>query len=145
MRKHVTKKERFTKQQILLSMWNTGGIVYDMAKELKTNTKVIYDYLIRHPELAIEKKLIEEAILDMAESKLIKKIKEGDLSAIKFYLYTKGKHRGYTSKLIVEGTENANNQLPQTKSIDFSKIPTDVLQKFVDGIEEAKDETEEAA
>ena len=45
----------------------------------------------------------EETILDMAESTLLKRIKEGDEQSAKWYLSKKGKMRGYGDSLAIEG------------------------------------------
>ena len=50
----------------------------------------------------------EEAIemqKDFAESQLLKLIRDGDASSIKFYLQTKGRDRGYGDKIEVTGAD----------------------------------------
>ena len=44
----------------------------------------------------------KEQAIDMTESALMKKIKEGDIRAIIFFLRTKGKKRGYTEKTEID-------------------------------------------
>ena len=45
---------------------------------------------------------IYEALLDGAESKLISKIDDGDITALIFFLKTKGKKRGYVERKEVD-------------------------------------------
>lgn len=49
---------------------------------------------------------INEALIDMAETSLLKNIKAGKTAETIFYLKTKGKHRGY-----VERVENVNKDV----------------------------------
>jgi hypothetical protein len=48
----------------------------------------------------------KEEKIDFAESALMKKVKEGNVRAIIYFLSTKGKHRGYTTKTEVESPRN---------------------------------------
>ena len=55
----------------------------------------------------------EEAIIDFAESKLVESIGDGDLTAIIFFLKTKGKKRGYVEKVENDVSINAFEKLMQ--------------------------------
>ncbi len=46
-----------------------------------------------------------ECVTDLAESQLYKKIAEGDLTAIIFYLKTRGKARGYVERQELTGRD----------------------------------------
>lgn len=62
---------------------------------------------------------VEEGLIDFAESKLIENINDGILTAIIFYLKTKGKKRGYT-----EGEEV---EVKQTSDLDLSGLSDEEL------------------
>ncbi len=60
-----------------------------------------------NPSLAAALENEREATLDLAESKAIELIKEGDSSMIRFFLATLGKHRGYVTKQEVSADVSA--------------------------------------
>lgn len=73
----------------------SGGILANIARRLSVSRGAITQYLNRNPEMV---KYIEEekqSLLDLAELQLIIKLKQGDFKAIKFFLMSKGKERGY--------------------------------------------------
>ena len=66
-----------------------------IAKKLDVRRQTIYDFLERTPEA---KKYLDEAkeeIIDMAETKLVTAMNNGDLETIKWYLPRIAKIRGY--------------------------------------------------
>ena len=63
--------------------------------------RTFYYWRESDPDFDAVCKDIEDALIDFTESKLLEKINDSDLTAIIFYLKTKGKDRGY-----VERTEN---------------------------------------
>ena len=65
--------------------------------------QTVRNYLHRYPKL---RQMVEEVIednIDKAEAKLITAIHEGSDWAVKFYLETKGKNRGYTKRQEIAG------------------------------------------
>ena len=71
--------------------------------QLKCSPSTIKRYIDRSEALArIEGEVVEQFV-DLAESRLVQAINHGNLTAIMFYLKTKGQHRGYTERHQVEG------------------------------------------
>ena len=75
-----------------------------IATRLGVTRSAITHYLERYPALKKNVTEAEEAILDLAENKLQTKIDSGDMKAIKFFLETKGKRRGYVPRTEQEHT-----------------------------------------
>lgn len=74
---------------------------------LNISRQTFYDWKEKYPAL---KKALEDAddsILDWAETKLIKNINDGNLTALIFFLKTKGRKRGYVEQIDNNVTSNA--------------------------------------
>lgn len=82
---------------------------------------------------------MREVRKDFAESQLDKKIKEGDTTAIIFYLKTQCKDRGYTEKIEYEGKQQTEVKLPD---INLKVLPDDLLYKMVEAIDNAENNNE---
>ena len=83
------------KQSEFLSVLNSSlGIVGLALQNTDTTREELNDWM---EEYDFKEKIdeINETTLDYVENKLINEIKEGNMSAITFYLKTKGKNRGY--------------------------------------------------
>ena len=97
----MSRREKFTPEQVAEALRETGGLYTRAAEHLKAVTggtcshSTIQRYVDRHRRLHQVLKEIAEANLDAAEGKLLEKIKKGHLGAITFYLRTKGRRRGY--------------------------------------------------
>jgi hypothetical protein len=81
---------------------SSGGIVTTVAQRLGVQRKTISRYVERY-------KSVEEAIkdermgfVDLAEGKLMRKVADGNLTAIIFTLKTLGKDRGYVERVQIE-------------------------------------------
>jgi len=98
----ANKIER-TKIALKLALDATLGNITDACKKVGISRTTFYEYTKADPVFAQEVKDIEEAGLDYAESILKQKVMAGNMTAIIFFLKTKGKKRGY-----IEGTSLHN-------------------------------------
>lgn len=97
-----------TQKQVLDAIKDSGGIYSTIARRLKCNWNTARTYCDKweSTKTALQDEI--ETTLDNAEIKLLDAIKAGDTQIIKWYLSTKGKHRGYTTKIETTVTdENA--------------------------------------
>ena len=103
------------KNNIVNAMINTFGNVSEVCKQMNISRQTFYNYYNNDLEFKEQIDDIKNIALDFVESKLIGKIKDGDIVAILFYLKTQGKKRGY-----VERVENEIT-IQQPVVIDWSE------------------------
>ena len=101
----MPRQPLFTDDQVAEALSSTGGIRSDAALLLKCSPSTTKRYIDRSEELARIESEVVERIIDIAESRLVDAINNGNLTAIMFYLKTKGKHRGYTDRPAPGGRE----------------------------------------
>ena len=89
---------RYTAAQFITAIPGTGGIITSIAKKIGCEWHTAKRYITKYPTIAQAYNDEANAVLDMAEVEMIKAMKDGELSALKFYLKTKGKHRGYVER-----------------------------------------------
>lgn len=78
------------------------GVVSTAAKKAGIHRSTHYDWLANDEEYKKAVKDIEELALDFGESKLHEQMNDGNVSAIIFFMKTKGKRRGYVERQEVE-------------------------------------------
>lgn len=98
-RKRRNKKIPF--KTIAEAYRSSMGIMSVACRQLGIDVNTFKAWKKDYPELNDLIEEVEESNLDFAESKLFNLIQEENLTAIIFYLKSKGKHRGY-----IERTEN---------------------------------------
>ena len=103
-------------EQIEEALRANGGFISYAAKSLGITYQAVWNRIQKCPKLRQSYEEIRESYLDLAESKLLVKIREGDLGAICFFLKCQGKKRGYIERP-VGGDDGSYIPKPQPVSV----------------------------
>lgn len=90
--------EKFTVAQFIEAIPGTLGIISAIAARVGCDWHTAKKYIEGYTTIKQAYTDEVERITDLAETELYKAIKGGDLSAVKYYLSTKGKSRGYVER-----------------------------------------------
>jgi len=107
-------RRSYSDAQLESALRAAGGIQTAAAETLAAligkpvSRQAINNRVKRNPRLQQAIREAEEAVLDTAEGVLQRAIEAGDLLAVKFYLETRGKQRGYTRRIDATMTANVN-------------------------------------
>lgn len=97
---------KITKKKFREAIKGSAGTLNVIASKLYCTRHAVYLYLKKHPELRKEINDEWEAFKDNAGHKLNEKVVNGDWKALKFFLMTQCKDRGYYTKQEVEGKQD---------------------------------------
>ena len=101
----MTQTTKHSPQQVIEAISGTGGIKSTIAKRLDVTRWTVDNYLERWKTVKEAYNEEREKIVDMAETKLLEKIRGGDYPAIRFFLMTQAKDRGYTERQEITGAD----------------------------------------
>jgi hypothetical protein len=93
----------YTAQQFIDAIPGTGGIISAIARKVGCDWYTVQRWIDKAATVRAAYDAECEAMLDLAESTVLKAIKDGDTSDAKWYLTKKGKRRGYGDALEVTG------------------------------------------
>lgn len=100
----------YTKDQVLEAIDGSVGITLTVAQRLECTWETAKNWINRWEETRVAFASETEKILDVAEGKVFKAIKDGDIATAKWVLARKGRHRGYdeTTMLKVDDSNPLN-------------------------------------
>lgn len=110
MKKEMTDRK---KKKFIEALRDGRGIITYACQKIGISRKTYYDWYQSDSEFKRLADEVNDATIDVVESKLLNAINEGNLTAIIFYLKTKGKKRGY-----IERTEHDVNANPFQELIE---------------------------
>lgn len=112
---------RYDITTIKKAILGSRGMVQKVADRLGCEWHTAKRYIEQFEETKIAFQNENESMIDFAESKLFEAISEDDLTAIIFYLKTKGRNRGYVEKIQTEHSGAITNKT------DLSELTTEEL------------------
>lgn len=83
----------------------SAGNVSVACTKIGVSRETYYRWLREDKSFYMDVDDIKESLLDMAETMLLKGIKDGGTAEIIFYLKTRGKNRGYVERQEITGTD----------------------------------------
>jgi len=90
------------KKLMLEALKKHAGIVSRAAASIELDHSTHYRWLKEDEDYSQQVADLENMVIDLAETALLSKIKEGDTTAIIFFLKTKGRKRGYIETKTIE-------------------------------------------
>ena len=107
------------KKDLLQALESTMGVVTTACKIAKVDRRSYYRYLQNDKKFAEDVADIQNIALDFGESKLYKAIGQDNLTAIIFYLKTKGRERGFSENIMVSQSIKSVGHITQTEPMDL--------------------------
>jgi hypothetical protein len=92
---------------IIEALNKTGGNIKASANILKVDRTTLHKWLDKYPILRQARNDSFDSFIDLAESKLMSKVNDGDMTAIIFTLKTQGRNRGYVERTELTIDRNA--------------------------------------
>lgn len=99
--------EKKPDNEVIVKMYSKKSCnVSATCSALNISRQTFYNWRERYPALKKALQDADDAILDWAETKLIESINDGNLTALIFFLKTKGRKRGYVEQVDTNITGN---------------------------------------
>jgi hypothetical protein len=117
------------KKKMLEALESSLGIVTSACKAAGVHRSTHYDWYNSDPEYRKSVDEVTNISLDFAETQLFQGMKENNMTAVIFYLKTKGKGRGYI--------ERSEFEFKKTDP-DLSELTTDEIRTLLNGNERAE-------
>lgn len=111
----VKKRMAASKTHFLKVLKSSMGVVSLACKNSGISRATYYQWMNSDPDFRRKVDMINEHAIDFVESKMFEAINNGDRQLIQFFLSTRGKKRGYTTKIEVQQDKRSTVQLNVTQ------------------------------
>ena len=93
------RQEQFTPEQMITAITSSKGLVTVAARQLQCDPQTIRNYAKRYASVRDALKEQREGMADLAEARLFQAIDRGEPWAIRLFLMTVAKERGYVESI----------------------------------------------
>ena len=100
-------KEKYTQKRVIEAIMEAKGILAVAVRKLGCTRQTVYNYIKKYPGVKDFYDEANESNIDFVENKLMLAINDGNITAMIFFLKTKGKARGYVERREVTGADGA--------------------------------------
>ena len=118
------RPKKLTEAKILAAMDDCGGIISVVARRLGVKRDTVAKYIRENPVLQERVASECETFTDVAESSLMRLIREGNVAATIFYLKTKAKSRGYIERQEVQNVQPSTIEITPDEAAYFDEKTT---------------------
>lgn len=116
----IRRRQAKRKKEFIEAFQKSLALVASTCRKVGISTVTFYNWYNEDSNFAEKIDEIRELAKDAVESKIYKKIDEGDTTMLIFYAKTKMKDRGYVERQEVTGADGKN--LIEQQAIDLSTL-----------------------
>ena len=95
-------KEKYTAQQMIDALTEAKGIIASASRRLGTTRATVYRYIKKYATVKTAYEDARESNIDYVESQVMKAIRDGNVTAMIFFLKTVGRDRGYNERVDID-------------------------------------------
>jgi len=104
-------RQKRLKEKFLKAFADSKGIIAYACEMTGISRQCYYNWLDNDDDFASKCNDVQESSIDLVEAKLLNAINDDNLTAIIFYLKTKGKKRGYVEQIDQNVSSNTFEEL----------------------------------
>lgn len=106
----MSRKKKYTAEQMIKAIESAQGVLANAARILGCSRTTVHSYINEYKTVAAAYHEINDANMDRAEGYLMALVTDrkhkDHFNALRFYLRTKGKERGYVERQEVAGVKD---------------------------------------
>lgn len=131
---HVAERIRLQKETFVRELKSRLGLMMMTCEAMNISYETVRGWAKTDPDFLAQISGVQEYTLDVVEQRFLKKIvDEGDTTAMIFYLKTKGKGRGFSTRVELTGANGGPIESESTIKVSEiqKELPADVLDAII--------------
>lgn len=126
----------YEEEDVAAALLQFNGNLTQVAGALGRTRRSVNNFIIRTPALQELLEEVESVFLDTVEGKYKDAALAGDETALRFFLTTKAKDRGYSTR--VESTGKNGEPIEQKTTVDWGNLDDESLEKIHSALSRAQ-------